>query len=155
MSWMALGSDRISSLYVLAGLSNFFLLLVFNRCYAGADALAAMIPTAFSTESQMLIQLWGLMYISTAKHYKTMPYLSLIFFVEKMLYAYWGCLFLRNETKRNQAIEMVRTQSDLLAGLFLLTFCLHDFLFALVFAYGAWEGCNNPKVSKNKTGKEN
>ena len=137
--------DMTAKLYVLGGLSNFFLLLVFNKFYTGAEAWEAMIPTVFSVESQMLIQLWGLVYISTAKHYKDIPYLSCVFFFEKMLYTWWNIRVLMNDSKRNEAVIMVKTQSDVLTGLFMLIFGLHDFLFGLVFAYGAWVGFSHSK----------
>ena len=87
--------DTVGKVYVLAGVANIGGLLMFNRFYTHSTALAgmllqliyklsysviananllfvgvyyinaAMAPSVFSTESQMLINLWGLAYIGT------------------------------------------------------------------------------------------
>lgn len=130
----------IKNLYYLSGIVNTAGLLAFNRGYTGAAALANMAPSLFSTESQMLINVWGLAYIAAAKNWKQMPELSLVFCVEKMLYVWWWYRWIKDDTNRHSALSMVTSGSDVLTGGFLLVFGLNDLLFGLIFGRAAYVG---------------
>jgi hypothetical protein len=132
--------DFIGKLYALSGFANIFGLLTFNKFFTGASVLANAAPGALSVESQMLIPVWGMAYIAAANHWKKLPLLSCVFFVEKMLFVGWWVALMQDIAKRDAAIAMVTSGSDVLSGSFLLMFGANDLLFGLVFGYGAWKG---------------
>ena len=133
--------DNLGKLYFLSGIANTIGLCMFNRMYTTSSAIASFAPSVFAIESQLLINVWGLAYMATAKKYKKMPALSFVFFIEKMLYVYWWyILIVKDENKRDNAIEMVRSGKDILTGAFCLGFGLNDFLFGIVFAMGTYRG---------------
>jgi len=144
------------NLYFLSGVVNNIGLLAINRMYTNASALAIMSPTVFSIESQMLIQVWGLAYISVAKKWKQVPLLSLVFAFEKFLYSYWWLLWIKDEVNRNMAVNMVKSGvlGDMVTGGFFLTYGVNDLLFGLVFLAGAVQGfVNSAEKSKSKSSK--
>lgn len=143
--------DNLGKLYTLSGIANTVGLLVFNRFYTSSSALASLAPSVLSVESQLLINLWGLAYISTAKEWKKNPSLSFVFFMEKMLYVHWWYkLIIQDTALRNEAIDMVVSGSDILTGSFYLVFGLNDFLSGLVFAAGAYFGSVECQKDKSK-----
>lgn len=71
-----------------------------------------------------------------------MPYLSLVFFAEKMLYVYWWIKLLQDKTNLNKAFDMIGSgkTDDMLIGTFVLLFGLNDLFFGLIFLLGAIKG---------------
>jgi hypothetical protein len=143
----------IGNLYFLAGSVNILGMLAINRFYSAAPAMAAMSPTVFSTESQVLIQVWGLAYISVAKSWRKIPMLSLVFFVEKMLYTWWWLQWIKDDSNRSTAVNMVKSGvlSEMITGGFYLFYGLNDLLFGLVFLYGASVGLRSSAKDKAKS----
>ena len=125
-------------------------MLTFNKMYTGASVLAGMAPSVFSLESQNLIQVWGLAYMAVSRDWKKVPMLSLVFFAEKMLYVWWWYLWIREESNRNTALEMVTSGSNPQVGTFFLVYGLNDLLFGLVFLYGGIQGLNQAKTPKQE-----
>ena len=142
--------NGVGRLFLLSGFMNVVALCVFNKGFAGAPAIAAAVPTVFSVESQYLIMLWGLAYASVASKWRSVPYLSLVFFLEKMLYVYFWVRFVSVESNLAKATNMVVSSSDILTGSFLLLAGPNDFLFGMVFAYAAYVGFQD--TSKPKSG---
>ena len=133
-------SSNITILFYCAGVMNVIGLLVFNNLYYDANVIESALPDVFSIFSQILIQLWGLAYIGTAKHWKRMPFLCFVFFIEKMLFSYIWAIFILDETNRNKVINSIANMEKLQANLFLLLFGVNDILFGLVFGYAALNG---------------
>ena len=142
--------DLVGCLFTLSGFMNTCGLMVFNRGFVEASTIASHAPTVFSIESQLLIMLWGMAYASVARQWKDLPYLSLVFCIEKLLFVIFGSPFLFDASKRGSAIDLIASQEDILTGLFLLLAPVNDLLFALVFGYAAMAGFQESKKSGTK-----
>ena len=79
------------------------------------------------------------MTLCIAKHWKQLPMLNFVFFLEKMVYVRWWYQLMNSEATVNTAVGMVTSGKDVLTGSFILLFGLNDLLFALAFGYGAWK----------------
>jgi hypothetical protein len=133
-------SSNITILFYCAGVMNVIGLVCFNNFYYDANVIENALPGVFSIFSQILIQLWGLAYIGAAKHWKRMPFLCFVFFIEKILFSYVWASFILDETNRNKVINSIANMEKLQANLFLLLFGVNDILFGLVFGYAALTG---------------
>ncbi len=69
----------------LAGAFNVIGVLVFSKIFTN-DLLSSLDPVVFSWLGLVAIMLWGFAYCSVARSYQFVPYLLLVFFVEKMIY---------------------------------------------------------------------
>ena len=122
-------TSNITILFYSAGIMNVIGLLLFNNFYYDAGVIENELPDVFSSFSQILIQLWGLAYIGTAKHWKRMSFLCFVFFIEKMLFSYIWASYILNETNRNKVVNSIANMERLQANLFLLLFGVNDFFF--------------------------
>ena len=87
-------SDRaITGGFVLAGAFNVFGMLVVSRLFTN-PLLSATDPAVFSWLGHVVIVLWGLAYWAVARSYRHVPYLLLVFFIEKMVYTTTWLLWL-------------------------------------------------------------
>ena len=79
--------DRaITSGFVLAGAFNVFGMLAVSRFFTN-PLLNSTDPAVFSWFGQVAVVLWGLAYWAAARLYHHIPYLVLVFCIEKMVYA--------------------------------------------------------------------
>jgi hypothetical protein len=72
--------------FLLAGAWNVGGMLLFSKFFTNR-LLASLDPAVFSWLGQIAVVLWGLAYCSVAKSYPYVPWLLVVFFVEKMIYA--------------------------------------------------------------------
>jgi hypothetical protein len=138
-------NSTITKLIYFSGVINVIGLMVFNNFYSKAELIAVELPKVFSNQSQYLIQLWGLVYISIAKKWTELPLLCFILFLEKMLFAYFWYNYIKKKTNRQNIKDMIFKNNKLQPGLFLLFFGPNDFLFGLVFAYASLIGISLKK----------
>ncbi|WGE33440.1 hypothetical protein NYR61_08040 [Actinobacillus genomosp. 1] len=118
--------------FILAGIYNLVCILGFTQFFTDRT-LMENDPIVFSWLGQIAIILWGLAYLSVARSFWKVPYLVVVFCLEKMLYAgawlYW--------------LATIPEKLDVLAGQSMLMFCFFasygfgDFLFGLFFLIAA------------------
>ncbi len=118
--------------FILAGIYNLVGILGFTQFFTDRT-LMENDPIVFSWLGQIAIILWGLAYLSVARSFWNVPYLVVVFCLEKMLYAgawlYW--------------LATTPEKLDVLAGQSMLMFCFFasygfgDFLFGLFFLIAA------------------
>ena len=127
---------------------NIIGLFLCNKGFSDTESIAAIAPNFLSTESQLLIPLWGLAYIATANDWKKLPMHSLTFCIQKILYAWWWYRLMQDGSNFNEVISMIQNRKKILPGILLLLFGPSDFLFGLLFGYSAWKGFSETDSSK-------
>lgn len=116
----------------LAGGYNVFGVLVFSKVFTNS-LLSSLDPVVFSWLGLVSIMLWGLAYSSVAKAYQAVPYLVLVFFVEKMIYTVtWLTWLSRNAS----TLPSLFAESPLTATCYSI-YGAGDFIFGLFFLWVA------------------
>ncbi len=127
--------DRVSTGFVLAALYN-ALIIVASKGFS--SDLGAVDPL-FSPLGCVLILLWGAAYFSSAKRYRTLPALALVFCLEKAVYAgHWAVWMTDHGGELGALIE-----ADLMTGLFLSVYGVGDALFMIFFGWVSWRWRQN------------
>ena len=116
----------------LAGAFNIIGVLAFSKFFTN-ELLASLYPAVFSWAGLVAIILWGFAYCSVAKSYQSVPYLLLVFFVEKMFYTYTWLTWL---TKNSNMLSSLYSESWSTA-LFFSIYGAGDFIFGLFFLWVA------------------
>lgn len=121
-------NTRSATLFmIIAGLYNIAGILTFSQFFT-SDALTRLDPETFSTLGMVSIMLWGFAYLSVSRIFSQTRLLLLVFFVEKMIYAFlWARWLLAHHAMLGQAPWMAR--------FFFSIYGLGDFLFGLGFAF--------------------
>lgn len=121
-------SDRtITKGFIISGLMN-MTVLIFSRFFTNST-ISEFDPVVMSNFGILMIVLWGLAYISVAKHYAQVKWLIGIFAIEKLIY---GCVWVN--WLLNNDLASVYTQ-DVMAGLFYSMYGVNDLLFCLFFVF--------------------
>ncbi len=123
----------ISRGLLLAGAYNILGVLVFSAGFSNAG-LSEPDPEVFSTLGLFAIMLWGAAYASIWRQYGQVPWLLLVFGVEKLLYLGNWLLWLSN----NGADLPVLFAQAPLTGMFYAVYGAGDGLFAMFFFYAAY-----------------
>jgi hypothetical protein len=120
----------------LAGAYNVLGVLFFSKLFTNT-LLSSLDPAVFSWLGLLAIVLWGLAYASVANAYPSVPYLVLVFFVEKMVYTVtWLAWLVRNgdalpslysESPLTAVFFSIYGAGDLAFGLFFLWVAIHVF----------------------------
>ena len=105
----------IGMLFVSKGLTN--------------PLLAETDPVVYSLMGQIAVLLWGFAYLAVARSYRAVPYLLLVFCVEKTVY--FGAWLLWLSTK-GHTLPQIEAMSPSTAGFF-MTYGAGDGLFAIFF----------------------
>ena len=124
-SWVTIG-------FQIAGCVNIFGTLLISAGFTNR-LLASLDPVVFSNFGLVAIMLWGLAYVAVSRSYFYVPYVVLVFALEKLVYAIiwivWMC---------QQADRLPGVLSDApMTGVFFYTYGLVDFLFGIFFAWVA------------------
>ena len=114
--------------FVVAGLVNILGMLLVSRGFSN-ELLAQAQPQVFSPFGQAMICVWGLAYIAVARAWQALPWLCLVFFVEKMAYVGAWVWWWWASAERFAPIF----EQDRLTGLFMAGYGPNDLAFALVF----------------------
>ncbi len=117
--------------FLLAGLANVFGILLFSKFFTNT-AIAEASPLVMSNFGQLMIIVWGFAYISVMNSYESVPWLSLLFAVEKLIYVITWVIWISN----NDLTFLYA--KDLLAGMFYTVYGLNDFLSMLFFGWTFW-----------------
>ncbi len=115
-----------------AGAFNVIGVLTFSKFFTN-PLLSSLDPIVFSWLGLVSIMLWGFAYCSVAKSYQFVPYLLLVFFVEKMIYTMTWVKWL---TKNGSTLPSLFSESPLTATLFSI-YGAGDFVFGLFFLWVA------------------
>ncbi len=117
--------------FILAGLANIGGILLFSKLFTNTAMVEAS-PTVMSSFGQLMIIVWGFAYISVANSFESVPWLSLLFTIEKLIYVItWIVWFQAND------LTLLYTK-DLFAGIFYTVYGLNDFLSMLFFGWTFW-----------------
>ena len=116
--------------FILAGAWNVLGLLTFSKFFTNR-MLAAIDPDVFSWLGQVAIVLWGLAYWSVAKSYQYVPWLLVVFFLEKMIY---GVTWLRWIIAKRKTLPKIASESFLTATFFSI-YGAGDLVFGLFFGW--------------------
>ena len=119
--------------FVLAGAINVIGMLITSRLFTNSY-LAATDPVTFSWFGQLAIILWGLAYWSVAINYRSVPYLILVFMVEKLVYTVTWASWLLNKVEILKSLSLDSPST----AMFFRTYGINDFLFALFFGWVAY-----------------
>lgn len=116
----------------LAGAFNIGGVLTFSQFFTN-ELLSATDSVVFSWVGLVAIMLWGAAYASVARAYQAVPYLLLLFFVEKMLYVLTWLLWL---SKNAGTLPSLFAESPLTA-IFYSVYGAGDLAFGLFFLWVA------------------
>lgn len=125
-------TSLITKGFWLAGAYNVGGVLTFSQFFTN-DLLSANDPAVFSWLGLVAIMLWGAAYASVGRSYQAVPYLVLLFFIEKMLYVVTWLLWL---SKNASALPALFAESPLTA-MFYSVYGAGDLLFGLFFLWVA------------------
>ena len=132
MNYAILSDRAITRGFILAGAVNVFGMLTISKLFTNS-LLSATDPAVFSWLGQVAIVLWGFAYWAVAKQFRHVPYLVLVFCIEKMVYTVaWLLWVLRN----GHSLTSIASESPMTA-LFFGAYGAGDFAFALFFGWVA------------------
>ena len=132
MNYTAMSDRAITGGFVLAGAFNVFGMLLVSKLFTN-PLLNETDPAVFSWLGQVAIVLWGLAYWAVAKPYRHVPYLVVVFFIEKMVYAITWLLWL---LQPNHSLSSIASES-LMTAIFFGAYGAGDFAFGLFFGWVA------------------
>ena len=115
--------------FIAAGLANILGILICSMGFSNA-LLTSLSPMVFSIFGLLSVILWGLAYLTVARTYSQVPYLVVVFAVEKLVYVITWILWL---TQSGQTLPGLFSQSPITAIFFAL-YGLNDLVFGLFFA---------------------
>lgn len=118
--------------FIAAGLANILGVLTFSLGFQN-PVLNRYFPEVFSNFGLLMIIVWGMAYLAVAKIYHQVPHLSLVFFIEKMVYVASAVYFW---LVMQPDITLIAEESVMAAAFFVI-YGLNDLLFGLMFFY-AW-----------------
>jgi hypothetical protein len=137
-------NSTITKGFWFAGAFNVIGVLVFSKMFTNS-LLSSLDPVVFSWLGLVAIMLWGFAYCSVAKSYPFVPYLLLVFFVEKMIYTItWVQWLIRN----GRTLPSLFSESPLTASFYSI-YGAGDFVFGLFFLWVAVKGLQKREPAWN------
>ena len=132
MNYATLSDRAITRGFVLAGAVNVFGMLVVSKLFTNS-LLNSTDPAVFSWLGQVAIVLWGLAYWAVAQAFRHVPYLVIVFFIEKMVYTVcWLIWFLQ----KGHSLTSIASES-LMTAIFFAMYGAGDLAFGLFFGWVA------------------
>ena len=131
-------SSIITKGFWFAGAFNVLGVLVFSKVFTNS-LLSSLDPVVFSWLGLVSIMLWGFAYCSVARSYPFVPYLLLVFFVEKMIYTMTWAKWL---AENGSTLPSLFSESPLTATFYSI-YGAGDFVFGLFFLWVAIKGFQN------------
>jgi uncharacterized membrane protein len=129
----------ITKCFYAAGIYNVLGSVALSK-FLTNDYMASLDPNVFSDMGWTGIFLWGLAYLSIAKSYQHIPYLVLVFFVEKVIYT---CLWISWLFKNGDKLPEIYNH-DIITGIAFTVYGSGDLVSAVFFLWLAL------KIFKNK-----
>lgn len=130
----------------LAGAYNIFGVLVFSKFFTNS-LLSSLDPAVFSWLGLVVVMLWGFAYCSVAKSYPFVPYLVLVFVVEKTIYTTTWLTWL---AKNGSTLPALFSKSPLTATYYSI-YGAGDFIFGLFFLWVFIKGLQGSKAAGKAT----
>ncbi|GEQ87133.1 hypothetical protein ULMS_26410 [Patiriisocius marinistellae] len=122
---MTLSHSTIKKGFIISGLMNMSV-LIFSRLFTN-NTITEFDPNVMSSFGLLMINIWGLAYISVAKKYALVPWLVAVFAIEKLIYGYvWIQWLLNNDISKVY-------KEDVMAGMFYSVYGINDLLFCIFF----------------------
>ena len=142
MNYATLSDRAITRGFVLAGAVNVFGMLVVSKLFTNS-LLSSTDPAVFSWLGQVAIVLWGLAYWAVAKPFRHVPYLVMVFCIEKMVYTVCWILWL---VHNGHLLTTIAAESPMTA-MFFGMYGAGDLAFGLFFGWVALKGLNGGRNS--------
>ena len=118
--------------FIIAGCVNFFGSLLVSAGFTNR-LLASLDPVVFSNFGLVAIMLWGVAYIAVSRSYQFVPYVVIVFVLEKLVYTVvWVAWLFRS----GHQLRSLFSEAPLTATFF-STYGLVDFSFGVFFAWVA------------------
>lgn len=118
--------------FQVAGCVNVFGSLLVSAGFTNR-LLPSLDPVVFSNFGLIAIMLWGLAYMAVSRSYQHVPYLIMVFALEKLVYTIIWIVWMSRFAKRLPGVV-----SDApMTGIFFYTYGVVDFLFGVFFAWVA------------------
>ncbi len=117
--------------FLLAGVANVGGILIFSKLFTNT-AMTEASPMVMSSFGQLMIIVWGFAYISVMNSYESVPWLSLLFTIEKLIYVITWIIWFQNND-----LTLLYTK-DFFAGMFYTVYGLNDFISMLFFGWTFW-----------------
>ena len=114
--------------FLCAAAYNIFGMLAVSKFFTN-PLLADNDPAVYSWLGQVAVVLWGFAYLAAARSYRNVPFLLLVFFVEKMVYVVAWLTWLSN---KGHTLPQIAATSPITAGFF-SSYGAGDGLFGLFF----------------------
>ncbi len=124
---MIIKNETITKGFVIAGLMN-MTVLVFSRFFTNS-VITESDPVVMSNFGLLMIVVWGLAYISVAKHYHNVKWLVGVFAIEKFIYGFIWIKWMLN----NNVLDVFA--KDKMAGIFYGIYGVNDWLFFIFFLF--------------------
>lgn len=118
--------------FLIAGCVNFFGTLVVSMGFTNR-LLMSLDPAVFSPFGLICIMLWGMAYVAVSKSYQYVPYVVLVFVVEKLVYTVAWIVWI---TRFGDQLSGLLSDAPM-TGVFYMTYGLVDFSFGVFFAWVA------------------
>jgi hypothetical protein len=116
--------------FLLSGAWNVMGMLLFSKLFTNR-LLASLDPAVFSWFGQIAVVLWGLAYWSVATSYSCVPWLLVVFFLEKMIY---GARWLAWLIAHGKTLPKIASESFLTA-MFYAIYGAGDIAFGFLFGW--------------------
>ena len=116
--------------FQIAGCVNVFGSLLVSAGFTNR-LLTSLDPVVFSNFGLVAIMLWGLAYVAVSRSYQHVPYLVMVFALEKFVYTIIWLVWMSRFSER---LPDVLSQAPMTA-VFFYTYGLVDFLFGVFFAW--------------------
>jgi hypothetical protein len=129
--------------FIIAGCVNFFGTLLVSRGFTNR-LLTSLDPVVFSHFGLIAIMLWGMAFVAVSKSYQLVPYVVMVFMVEKFVYAIAWILWI---TRSGHQLPGLLSSAPS-TGAFFVTYGVVDFLFGLFFAWVAWSTLRERRAGK-------
>lgn len=114
--------------FILGGLINITGVLLATKGFT-SNAPGVLDPVVMSHFGMLMIMIWGLAYIASAKAYAAVPWLAAVFCVEKAIYSAvwvrWHC-----DNSLSAAFDL-----DTMAGVFYSVYGINDILYTVFFGW--------------------
>ena len=134
MNYATTPSRAISRGFVFAGAVNVIGMLMVSKGFTNG-LLSATDPAVFSWLGQVSVVLWGLAYWAVAQSYRHVPYLVLVFCIEKMVYTASWLVWLMDKSHSLAAVASQSTETAIFFGMY----GAGDFAFGLFFGWVAFQ----------------
>lgn len=135
-------TSAVTKGFWLAGAYNVLGVLFFSKLFTNS-LLSSLDPAVFSWLGLVAVMLWGFAYCSVARSYQGVPYLLLVFVLEKMIYtATWLMWLVRN----GRTIPSLFSESPLTATYYSI-YGAGDFIFGLFFLWVALKSLQKLKTT--------